>query len=110
MYGKSVTFNYAVGAELPGAITPISADLLSPPNEPGKKGLLGEYFTNEELRGEPAVRRIDSTVNFDWGERSPAAGIGADSFSVRWTGNIHATESGTFEFSVVNGRRRSILY
>ena len=47
MYGKSVTFNYAAGVELPGAITPISADLLSPPNEPGKKGLLGEYFTNE---------------------------------------------------------------
>ena len=54
MYGRSVTFNYAVGAELPGEITPIGADLLSPPNEPGKKGLLGEYFNNEELRGEPA--------------------------------------------------------
>ena len=99
-YGKSITFDYAAGVELPGAITPISADLLSPPNEPGKKGLLGEYFTNEELRGEPAVRRIDSTVNFDWGERSPAQGIGADSFSVRWTGSLHATESGTFEVSV----------
>ena len=100
MYGKSVSFNYAAGVELPGAITPISADLLSPPNEPGKKGLLGEYFTNEELHGDPVVRRIDTTVNFDWGERSPAPGIGADSFSVRWTGSIHATESGTFEFSV----------
>ena len=50
MYGKSVTFNYAVGAELPGAITPISADLLSPPNEPGKKGLLGEYFQRRIAR------------------------------------------------------------
>jgi beta-glucosidase len=100
MYGKSVTFNYAVGVELPGAVTPISADLLSPPNEPGKEGLLGEYFTNEDLRGEPSVRRIDTTVNFDWGERGPAPGIGADSFSVRWTGSIHVTESGTFAFSV----------
>ena len=34
MYGKSITFNYVAGVELPGAITPISADLLSPPNEP----------------------------------------------------------------------------
>jgi len=100
MCGKSVTFNYAIGAELPGQITPVDADLLSPPNDPGKKGLLGEYFNNEELRGEPVVRRIDPTVNFDWGERSPAAGIGADSFSVRWTGSIRATESGTFELSV----------
>ncbi|MGA9406647.1 MAG: glycoside hydrolase family 3 C-terminal domain-containing protein [Bacteroidota bacterium] len=100
MFGKTVSFNYAIGAPLPGAITPIDPDLLSPPNEPEKKGLLGEYFTNEELRGEPSVRRIDTTVNFDWGERSPAAGIGADSFSVRWTGNIRSTESGTFEFSV----------
>jgi beta-glucosidase len=100
MYGKSVTFNYAAGVDLPGAITQIGADLLSPPNEPGKKGLLGEYFTNEELRGKPALRRIDSTVNFNWGARGPAAGIGADSFSVRWTGSIHATESGAFELSV----------
>ena len=100
MYGKSVTFNYAVGAELPGGITPISPDLLSPPNEPGKNGLLGEYFNNIDLRGEPAVRRIDTTVNFDWGEKSPAEGIGADSFSVRWTGSIRAAESGTFEISV----------
>ncbi len=100
MYGKSITFSYAAGVELPGAITPISADLLSPPNEPGKKGLLGEYFTNEELRGKPAMRRIDSTVNFDWGARGPAAGIGVDSFSVRWTGSLHATESGTFELTV----------
>jgi beta-glucosidase len=100
MYGKSVTFNYAIGAELPGAITPISADLLSPPNDPEKKGLLGEYFANIELRGEPAVRRIDSTVNFNWGAGSPAPGIGVDSFSVRWTGSIRATESGTFEIAV----------
>ncbi len=110
MYGKSVTFNYAIGAELPGEISPVSADLLSPPNDPGKRGLLGEYFPNEELRGEPVVRRIDSTVNFDWGERSPAPGIGADSFSVRWTGCLRATESGTFEISVASddGVRLSI--
>ncbi len=99
MYGKSVAFNYAIGAELPGATKPISADLLFPPNEPGKKGLLGEYFTNQELHGEPAVRRIDSTVDFDWGDGSPAQGIGVDSFSVRWTGRIRSTESGTFEFT-----------
>lgn len=101
MFGEAVTFNYLIGAEMPGAITPISSDLLSPPNEPGTKGLLGEYFNNEELHGAPALRRIDSTVNFDWGDGSPAPGvIGVDSFSVRWTGTLHAAESGTFEFSV----------
>ena len=66
MYGGSVTFNYSIGAELPGGIRPISGSLLSAPNNPEKHGLLGEYFTNEDLRGEPAVRRIDSTVNFSW--------------------------------------------
>ena len=34
------------------------------------------------------VTRIDPTVNFDWGAGSPAAGIGADTFSARWTGQV----------------------
>ena len=49
MYGTSATFNYAIGAELPGQIMPVSADLLSPPNEPGKKGPARRIFYQRRI-------------------------------------------------------------
>src|ERR1700676_1586944 len=38
----------------------------------GPRGLKGEYFNNEELRGEPALVRTDYQINFHWGEGSYA--------------------------------------
>ncbi|MBN1412605.1 MAG: glycoside hydrolase family 3 protein, partial [Spirochaetales bacterium] len=35
------------------------------------QGLQAEYFNNDDLTGEPAVRRIDSALNFKWGEFPP---------------------------------------
>jgi hypothetical protein len=48
----------------------------------------GEYFTNALLEGSPAVVRQDAQVYFNWGSGSPADGIPADGFSVRWTGEV----------------------
>jgi hypothetical protein len=45
----------------------------------------GDYFTNGDLLGLPAQTRSDIDINFNWGHLSPAAGIPADNFSVRWT-------------------------
>lgn len=46
----------------------------------------GEYFTNPDLAGEPALVRNDPDPNMNWGEESPAPGIiPADGFSVRWS-------------------------
>ena len=45
----------------------------------------GEYYNNVNLTGSPALVRTDSQINFDWGGSSPAAGVEADHFSVRWT-------------------------
>jgi len=38
-------------------------------------------------------------VNFDWGSEQPVNALGAGSFSVRWTGQVLAPESGTYRFS-----------
>ncbi len=49
----------------------------------------GEYFTNPDLAGQPALVRNDPEPNQDWGEGSPAPGvIPADGFSVRWTRSL----------------------
>jgi hypothetical protein len=59
----------------------------SPPPSPAPltiTGWRGEYYSNRELRGEPALVRDDAEVNFDWGRSAPVDGLPADDFSVRW--------------------------
>jgi hypothetical protein len=61
-------------------------------------GWKGEYFNNGGLDDTPALVRGDNAINFDWGSGSPAAGIAADDFSVRWTRRV-PFEDGLYRFS-----------
>ncbi len=63
-------------------------------------GLSGNYFNNLTLTGSASVRRIDPTVNFDWGSGTYASGHNTDGFSVRWTGQVQAQYSETYTFYV----------
>ena len=67
----------------------------------------GEYYTNRNLSGTPALVRDDAQINFDWGNGSPAPGvIGADLFSVRWTRNLRLdAASYRFALTVDDGAR-----
>lgn len=60
----------------------------------------GEYFRNGELRGVPYLVRTDKAVDFDWKKNSPANGIPADRFSVRWTSKP-TFDKGTYRFRLV---------
>ena len=53
-----------------------------------KTGMTGEYFDNMNLSGKPAVTRIDSMVNFNYGTNAPIPGLPEDQFSIRWKGKI----------------------
>ena len=64
-------------------------------------GLRGEYFDNSNFTSSKLVR-TDATVNFNWGTGSPAAGIGADTFSARWTGQIEPRYSETYTFYTIS--------
>jgi hypothetical protein len=80
---------------------PLASRLFQTPN--GKAGLLGEYFDNQNLKGEPVFSRADSTLNFVWGTGGPDPRIPADHFSVRWTGKIcPSNEAGSPKFKVVS--------
>ena len=53
---------------------------------------LAEYFDGIDLAGSPAVTRCEPRpIEHDWGAGAPAAGVGPDDFSARW--------SGTFDFA-----------
>ncbi len=62
-------------------------------------GLKVEYFANPELRGAPTLTGVDVTLDHDWGDRSPDAGIPADSFSARWTARLRPDFTETYEFT-----------
>ena len=69
-------------------------------------GLQAQYYNALNLT-DPALVRVDSEVNFDWGNGSPDASIGTDDFSVRWSGSVEAdfTESHTFIINANDGAR-----
>ncbi len=61
----------------------------------------GEYFSNPNLSGTPTLVRNDPGVfiNFNWGTGSPAAGLPADNFSVRWSRTLNFA-AGVWRFLV----------
>jgi hypothetical protein len=76
-------------------------DILSFTTIPADLGLKGEYYNNAELTPPSVVTRKDLNINFDWGNRSPQAGVvNADSFSIRWTGELEVPETNTYTFSI----------
>jgi hypothetical protein len=60
----------------------------------------GEYFTNANLAGSPAVVRNDVDVNFNWGAGSPSQFIPVDSFSARWTRQLWFPATQTYRFVI----------
>jgi beta-glucosidase len=63
-------------------------------------GLKGEYFNNAEWQGQPVLTRVDKQVDFDWDAASPAEGIPAGAFSVRWSGSIAVPGAGDYVFEM----------
>jgi len=75
------------------------------PNGTGN-GLNAQYYNGTNFE---TLRRteIDTTINFVWDENAPNAYIGADNFSIRWSGYIQPRTSGTYTFFINsdNGRK-----
>ena len=76
----------------------LNAAIILTTGRDGVQGLTGEYFTNENLSGAPAVVRTDAGINFAWNSGSPAAGIPAHNWSARWTGILTALQAGEYAF------------
>jgi hypothetical protein len=62
-------------------------------------GLTGQYFDNINFTS-TSMTRTDATVNFNWGLGSPAPSIDADTYSVRWTGQVRPQYSQTYTLHV----------
>ena len=69
-------------------------------------GLSATYYNNKDFTG-PSIQRVDPQVNFEWSYEPPASQIDADTYSVRWTGQVQAqyTENYTFTARADDGVR-----
>jgi hypothetical protein len=64
-------------------------------------GLSADYFSGTTLTTK-LLTRTDANVDFNWGSTSPASGVPADNFSVRWTGQVSPRYSGSTTFYTVS--------
>ncbi|MCF6356828.1 MAG: glycoside hydrolase family 3 C-terminal domain-containing protein, partial [Draconibacterium sp.] len=94
---KNTEILFAEGCNLADGVSnlhPIPGDYLV--TEKGEPGVVGEYFANAKLIGEPAFTRVDESINFYWESNAPSAILPDDDFSVRWTGYIVPPVTGIY--------------
>lgn len=82
-------------------VDPIDSEYLYTSKEKKEHGLIGEYFIDTDFTKTPVFKNLDSTIGFEWGDKSPDNRLSKDNFSVRWRGFIKAP---------VKGKRRIGLY
>lgn len=96
---KNIEITYTKGIDwnLKDFVT-VPAEFLSFENQ---KGLKGNYFSNSDLKGNPAFEKQDEQLNFKWTLYSPnPEKIQPDNYSVRWTGKLEAPNSGKYQLGL----------
>lgn len=89
---------FAEGSHLAEGVSnlhPVPAEYLL--NKNGEPGVIGEYFANAKLEGEPVFTRTDENINFYWESGSPSPELPDDDFSIRWTGYIAPPVTGNYK-------------
>lgn len=62
-------------------------------------GLQADYYNGMNFE-EKVYSRIEKQIDFWWLKQTPAPGVNAEDFSVRWTGKLRAPATGVYTFSV----------
>ncbi len=99
---SSVSLSSTELADVSAYLLQIGSDEpLAPTSTSSGLGLSASYFTNINLTGSAVLQRTEA-INFDWGSGSPGPGIGANNFSVRWTGQIELPVTGSYRFQTLS--------
>ena len=98
--GEGVKINYEAGLIPMASLTVVDASFLRTPDKK-QHGLLAEYFNNPNLEGSPAFSQVETNMTPYYHNNSPGGGVGADHFTVRWTGTITAPVSGIYEIGII---------
>ena len=96
--GKSGNIIYSEGAKRTNdSYEVIQSGYLSADGNPGLKA---RYFDNPELSENPVLEQQNSQIDFHWTLYSPHEKLKSDHYSVRWTGELTAPESGEFQIGL----------
>ncbi|MBN1642127.1 MAG: glycoside hydrolase family 3 C-terminal domain-containing protein [Anaerolineae bacterium] len=97
--GDAVEMRYEQGCDNYAELPVLRSVYLTPAEGTGD-GLFGEYYDNAGWAGAPAATRIDKALDF-WFLRPPAP-VGAEAFSVRWTGALEVPVAGRYALKIVH--------
>lgn len=93
---------FAQGCELaagmPMFYTIPSNVLFTPDNKPGIKA---EFYNNKDWSGSVLYTQTDSVLDANWKDRAPRDDMDDDNFSVRWTGILKPTQTGTYQLGFI---------
>ncbi|MBN2416052.1 glycoside hydrolase family 3 C-terminal domain-containing protein [bacterium] len=96
-----VDYEEGCGRETIGYVSVPAAQLSHLKDGRRMQGLLGAYYRNRDWAGDPVLVRSDPRVQFGWTLYSPdPVKLDYDWYSVRWTGQITAPESGLYRIGL----------
>lgn len=96
-----LSYTSGCGRESVEFVTVPAKNLFYYENGDKKQGIKGEYFNNIELKGNPAMTRVDQNIDFNWTLYSPdQEKINYDYYSVKWTGKLIPSETGIFDIGL----------
>jgi beta-glucosidase len=97
---------YALGSDLAAGFPVLE---LAPPSvfttRSGRRGVDVDVFATHTIEGKPLFSRVDSTVNVNWRDGAPRAGMNPDDFGVRWTAALHPPATGDYRLGLVGTMR-----
>ncbi|MFZ6022930.1 MAG: glycoside hydrolase family 3 N-terminal domain-containing protein [Bacteroidota bacterium] len=81
--------------------TVVPENLLSHTNgDQTLNGLKGYYYRSIDLSGKAMLERTDKNIDFHWTLYGPDQLLPTDFYSVKWTGNLRAPASGSFNIGL----------
>ena len=95
-------------ADLLGSLRGVAATTESGGLAGSYRGLPDGDTTNVSAKNEvKLIDRVDPSLDFDFGEKSPAPGGKPNQFRINWTGSLLAPDTGEYEFRLTtpNGAR-----
>jgi beta-glucosidase len=97
--GKKTQINYAAGCgRVNDDFKVVDSKYLH--TDKNENGLTVSFYNNITLTGNPVATQIDNQVNHHWTFMPPVDKVDVGFYSVRWTGNIIAPQSGTFKIGL----------
>ena len=102
--GSGAKVTYSVGSGPYDAFPDIPPANLTPDQGEGS-GITTDIYANPDLAGKPLIQRTEPTVDLESSSSSPLpSGNPSSVWSVQWTGTLHPTATGSYQFSMTCDR------